>query len=32
MGWRKALWFAAFWLGGVLTLAAIAMIIRAMIF
>ena len=29
---RKALWFVAFWLGGVTTLFIVAMIIRAMIF
>ncbi|MCF3973955.1 DUF2474 domain-containing protein [Paracoccus salsus] len=29
---RKALWFAALWLGGVATLFIVAMIIRAMIF
>jgi hypothetical protein len=31
-GMRKALWFAALWLGGVTTLFIVAMIIRAMIF
>ncbi|WP_022704539.1 hypothetical protein [Pseudorhodobacter ferrugineus] len=29
---RKALWFAAYWLGGVATLFVVAIIIRAMIF
>jgi len=29
---RKALWFAALWLGGVGTLLVVALIIRAMIF